>query len=448
VELYRKRRSLAGENASLAQANLVLQTERAQEFEALSRTLAVANVQLSAANERLEAEVAERRRAEVQLQRLAEKLRTADRRKDEFLATLAHELRNPLAPIRSALELMRSAVGKAAEPRPIEIVDRQVHQLVRLVDDLLDVSRITHGHIELKRQRMPLAPLLAATVEMLAPQFDALGHRLTLALPPESTIVDGDPQRLTQVFGNLLNNACKYTDAGGAIELRGHVDGTHVIVAVRDDGVGIPTERLDEVFDLFVQIDTSLERAQGGLGVGLTLVRRLVEMHGGAVAAKSDGVGRGSCFEVRLPLASATDVAIPVEAAPPAFAGVASQRRILVVDDNRDAAETLALLLKLGGHEVQAIYDPLQALAAVDAFRPQIAFLDVGMPKLNGLDLAMKIRAGEAGRDVLLIALTGWGQDDDRRRSQEAGFDYHLVKPADPLDIETICREGVRRASA
>lgn len=445
VELYRKRRSLAGENATLMQANLALQTERAQEFEALSHTLALANLQLSAANEQLEAEVAERRRAEAQQQQLAEKLRVADRRKDEFLATLAHELRNPLAPIRSALGVMRGG-DRAAGARTIEIIDRQVRQLVRLVDDLLDVSRITHGRIELKRQRMALAPLLAATAETFAPQIDATGHRLTLALPPESAVVDGDPQRLTQVFGNLLNNACKYTDPGGSIRMFARIDGDAVVVAVIDNGVGIPAGRLDDVFDLFVQIDTSLERAQGGLGIGLTLVRRLVEMHGGSVAAKSDGLGRGSCFEVRLPLASAEVVAAPKIAAPVASDVAPVARRVLVVDDNRDAAETLALLLKLSGHDVRAIYDPLLALATFDAFRPQIAFLDVGMPKLNGLDLAAQIRTSEAGRDVLLVALTGWGQDDDRRRSREAGFDYHLVKPADPVEIEAICQGGVRHA--
>lgn len=444
VELYRKRQWLAGENASLMQANLALQTERAQEFEALSRTLAGANVQLSAANERLEAEVKERRRAEEELQRLAEKLRLADRRKDEFLATLAHELRNPLAPIRSALDVMRSGGLRASDARPVEIIDRQMRQLVRLVDDLLDVSRITHGRIELKRERLALAPLLATTAEALAPQIAMMGHRLTLTAPAPSVLVDGDPQRLTQVFGNLLNNACKYTNAGGCITLGTRVDGDAVVVVVDDDGVGIPVERLDDIFDLFVQIDTSLERSQGGLGIGLTLVRRLVEMHGGSVAATSEGPGLGSRFEVRLPLASAaTETA--VRHAPDA-ADIATQRRVLVVDDNRDAAEMLALLLKLGGHQVQAVYDSREAVAAFTTFRPDIAFLDVGMPNLNGLDLAMQLRGCDGGQQVLLVALTGWGQDEDRRRSREAGFDHHLVKPADPLDIEAICRSDLRRS--
>lgn len=450
VELYRKRRALAGENASLVKVNLALQTERAQEFEALSQTLAAANAELSLANAQLEAEVLERRRAEAQLQQLAEKLREADRRKDEFLATLAHELRNPLAPIRSAVGLLQNECHSTPERQSLDVIDRQLRQLVHMVDDLLDVSRITHGRIELRRQLVELGPLLSTALETTLPHIQTMRHEISVDMPNTAILVDGDPQRLNQVFGNLLNNASKYTLPGGRIALSTQLQGQEVVVRIIDSGIGIPTERLDEVFDLFVQIDTSLERAQGGLGIGLTLVRRLVQMHGGSIRASSEGKNRGSCFEVRLPLAArgssrgpdtqASDAPSPASAsAPPAG------RRILIVDDNRDAANTLAQLLGMSGHVVRAVYDPELALDALLDFTPDLAFLDVGMPKLNGLELAAMIRADARGNDVVLIALTGWGQEDDRRRSRAAGFDYHLVKPADPFEIERICREAVRR---
>ncbi|GMV29054.1 MAG: hypothetical protein AMXMBFR59_11790 [Rhodanobacteraceae bacterium] len=451
VELYRKRRALAGENASLVKVNLALQTERAQEFEALSQTLAAANAELSLANAQLEAEVIERRRAEAQLQQLTEKLRQADRRKDEFLATLAHELRNPLAPIRSAVGLLQNERLGAPARQSLDVIDRQLRQLVHMVDDLLDVSRITHGRIELRRQLVELGPLLSTALETTLPHIQAMRHELTIDVPPVAILVDGDPQRLNQVFGNLLNNASKYTLPGGRISLTAQLHDQEVVVRVTDTGIGIPPERLDEVFDLFVQIDTSLERAQGGLGIGLTLVRRLVQMHGGSICASSEGRNRGSCFEVRLPLAArgaawtgesyATDApaaAAPVNAAP-------TGRRILIVDDNRDAADTLAQLLGMSGYVLRTVYDPEQALDALFDFAPDLAFLDVGMPRLNGLELAAMIRADARGRDVVLVALTGWGQEDDRRRSRAAGFDHHLVKPADPFEIERICREATRR---
>jgi signal transduction histidine kinase len=448
VELFRKRRALAGENASLVQTNLTLQTDRAREFEALSQTLAAANAELSIANARLEAEVSERRRTEQHILQLAEKLREADRRKDEFLATLAHELRNPLAPISSALALLNNEREGPAAARSLEVIDRQVRQLVRLVDDLLDVSRITHGRIELRRNRTLLAPLLATAMETTLPQMESMAHRLKLDVPTEPIYINGDAQRLTQVFGNLLNNACKYTSAGGSIELSAHVDADVVEVSVRDNGIGIPPDRLDGIFDLFVQVETSLERAQGGLGIGLTLVRRLVDMHGGEIRASSEGLGCGARFDVRLPLAP-ENVPVPSSARDEVPSpNDALRRRILVVDDNRDAADTLALSLSLVGHQVQTIYDPFQVVEAVGVFQPEIAFLDVGMPRLNGLELAMRIRATAHGASVLLVALTGWGQDDDRRRSRQAGFDHHLVKPADPQHIERICREMSRAALA
>jgi signal transduction histidine kinase len=452
VELYRRRRALAGENASLARVNLELQTERAQEFEALSRTLALANAELALANAQLEAEVAERRRAETQLQQLAGKLRQADRRKDEFLATLAHELRNPLAPIRSAVGLLHGECSGAAAQLSLDVIERQLRQLVRMVDDLLDVSRITHGRIELRRETTELGPLLSTAIETTLPHIQAMRHTLSVDLPAAALRVDGDPQRLTQVFGNLLNNASKYTLPGGRIALSVCADGDEALVRVSDSGVGIPPERVDDVFDLFVQVDTSLERTQGGLGIGLTLVRRLVQMHGGSVRAFSDGIGQGSRFEIRLPLAATAaasagadtttvDIAKEIAGANAPAAG----RRILIVDDNRDAANMLAQLLLMSGHEVRAVYDPELALPALVEFAPDLAFLDVGMPRLNGLELAAMIRADPHGARVVLVALTGWGQDDDRRRSRAAGFDHHLVKPADPAEIERICREAMPR---
>lgn len=449
VELYRKRRALAGENASLVKVNLALQTERAQEFEALSQTLALANAELSLANAQLEAEVAERRRAEAQLQQLAEKLRQADRRKDEFLATLAHELRNPLAPIRSAVGLLQNERASAPERQSLDVIDRQLRQLVRMVDDLLDVSRITHGRIELRRQLTELGPLLTTAVETTLPHIESMKHQLSLDIPAAAIFVDGDPQRLTQVFGNLLNNASKYTLPGGHIALSAQLQAQEVVVRVNDSGIGIPAERLDEVFDLFVQIDTSLERAQGGLGIGLTLVRRLIQMHGGSIRASSEGVGLGSCFEIRLPLAArgAARARAAQEAEVPVAATVAQAgRRVLIVDDNCDAADTLAQLLGMSGHDVRTVYDPELALDALIAFQPDVAFLDVGMPRLNGLELAAMIRADARGDRVVLVALTGWGQADDRRRSRAAGCDHHLVKPADPFEIERICREATRKA--
>jgi signal transduction histidine kinase len=444
VELYRKRhalstlnRSLAGENANLAQANLELQMERAKELEALSETLSLANAKLSAANRNLEAEVNERRRAEEHSLRLAGKLRELDRRKDVFLATLAHELRNPLAPILSALSLLRhSHAGPDASAYGIEVIDRQLRQLVRLVDDLLDVSRIAYDRIDLRRERMVLATSLAAAIEMIRPHIDAKRQRLSVELPTETLHIDGDPQRIAQVFGNLLSNASKYSDEGGSIELAAQLDHGIVTVVVRDDGIGIPPERIESIFELFYQVDTSLERAQGGLGIGLTLVKRLVEMHGGEVRVESEGLGRGSKFAVQLPLLrdAVASAGVAAESAP-----VHAQRRVLVIDDNRDAADMLAMSLVSLGHDTRAIYDPMLAIDAIRSFAPEIAFVDIGMPKLSGLDLARMIRAN-GGNAITLIALTGWGQAEDRDRSRNAGFDCHFVKPISLEQIERVCQ--------
>jgi signal transduction histidine kinase len=442
VELHRKRRelsalnrSLAGENESLAQANLALQTERAREYQALSETLAAANAQLSAANESLETEVAERRRAEDVSLHLAESLRKLDRRKDVFLATLAHELRNPLAPIRSAVAVLRDGrADPAATTHTLDVIERQLKQLVRLVDDLLDVSRITYDRIELKRQQVDVATILSAAREMILPAIELRQQKLELDIQPIPLEVEGDPQRLAQVFGNLLNNASKYTPPGGSIVLSAALVDERVVVSVSDDGIGIPAEDLQGVFELFVQVDASREHAQGGLGIGLTLVKRLVEMHGGSVTACSAGPGQGSRFVVELPATSKRRDDSPPVAAPVA----SSSRRVAIIDDNRDAADMLALTVGMLGHEAKAVYDPLLALDVIDGFAPHIAFVDIGMPKLDGLELARMIRARHGPR-IRLVALTGWGQPTDRARSGEAGFDFHFVKPIDLEQVERLC---------
>lgn len=362
-----------------------------------------------------------------------EELREADRRKDEFLATLAHELRNPLAPIRNSLSVLRLAgTGPGAE-RVYEMMERQVDQMVRLVDDLLEVSRIRRGKVALRRERVELGVVLRAAIETSRPAIETARHRLEVALPDEPLPLDADPVRLAQVFANLLNNAAKFTEEGGRIALRAERDGDTVVVSVRDDGVGIPVDQLEEVFDAFRQVDGSLARARGGLGIGLTLVRRLVELHGGRVEARSEGPGTGSEFRVTLPLATGDARAAAEEEAPaPGSERSAAPRRVLVVDDNPDAAESLEMLLRVLGAETRVAGDGEAALAAVRDFHPSIVLLDLGMPGMDGYEVARRIRErpDELGRP-LLIALTGWGQPEDRRRTREAGFDDHLVKPVD-----------------
>jgi PAS domain S-box-containing protein len=363
------------------------------------------------------------------LKEVEEELREADRRKDEFLATLAHELRNPLAPIRNALSALRLAAGTRGADG-IEMLERQVDQMVRLVDDLLEVSRITRGKIELRRERVELAAVLRAAVETSRPLIDASRHGLELSLPDEPLVLDADAVRLAQIFANLLNNAAKYTDADGRIEVSARRDGSHVTVSVRDDGIGIPVERLADVFDLFVQVDRSLGRSQGGLGIGLTLVRRLVELHGGRVEARSQGPGTGSEFLVTLPLAPERGRSIAPDAtASDERTHVSSARRVLVVDDNVDAGDSLGMLLRVLGVEPQVVRDGESALAAMAAFRPAMVLMDLGMPGMDGYEVAQRVRERPDLGDPLLIALTGWGGSEHRRRSREAGFDHHVVKP-------------------
>ncbi|MFC5459852.1 PAS domain-containing protein [Massilia niabensis] len=373
-----------------------------------------------------------RRRSEEQLRRLAADLSEADRRKTEFLATLAHELRNPLAPIRSGLGVMRLTGHNAATvSRVREMMERQVGHMVRLIDDLLDIARISGGKLELKRERADLKALLASAVETSLPLVEAGQHRLEIDVPDSPLMVDADVTRIAQVVANLLNNAAKYTPSGGRIALALRQDGASAVITVSDTGVGIPADSLTSIFDMFKQVERHMERAQGGLGIGLSLVRRLVEMHGGAVTAASAGAGRGSTFEVRLPLASreleGPGAGKPDGGAVPAQPGGV---RVLVVDDNVDAALTLSMILEVSGHTTQVAHDGIAALAAAKAFLPQVAFLDIGMPGLNGYETASALRRTPGLEGMLLVALTGWGTESDRLRSSEAGFDHHLTKPA------------------
>jgi len=370
------------------------------------------------------------RRSEEELRRAAAELSEADRRKDEFLATLAHELRNPLSPIRNALQILR--ITGTPDPRTQwgwDVIDRQVDHLTRLIDDLLDVSRITRNKLELRKQRVQLADVVHAAVENCRPLIDQSRHQVTVTLPPEPIILEADQVRLVQVLMNLLNNAIKYTPAGGRIRLTAERHGAEVRVSVEDTGIGIPPDELARLFDMFYQVDRTLERSYGGLGIGLTLVRRLVEMHGGSIDARSAGPDQGSQLVVRLPVL--TEPAAPQPEPGGRGPGKSSTHRILVVDDNVDSADSLALMLELGGHEVRVANDGLEALETARDFLPGVVLLDLGMPKLSGYEVARLIRQEPWGQDLVLIAQTGWGQEEDRRRTHEAGFDAHLTKPLD-----------------
>jgi PAS domain S-box-containing protein len=373
------------------------------------------------------ADLVERLQLMDELRHVAAGLSEANRQKDEFLAILAHELRNPLAPIRHCLQILQRSPDAGARESARDVMERQLGQMVRLVDDLMDVSRITRGKVELRKERILLSTMIDSAIETSRPLIEQMRHELTVSLPGRRLELDADPTRLAQVFSNLLNNAAKYTDPGGDIRLTARVEGDAAVVSVRDNGVGIPADKLVGVFDMFSQVDRSMEKAQGGLGIGLTLVRRLVAMHEGEVEAKSEGPGRGSEFLVRLPLALDRPVA---PSAPPTLAPDATLLRILIVDDNQDGADTLAAVLQLMGHEVHTAYDGQQGVDAADRIQPDVVLLDIGLPRLNGYEAARRIRL--QGRRVLLVAVTGWGQEEDRRRSRDAGFDHHLVKPVDP----------------
>ncbi len=362
--------------------------------------------------------------------RLYEQLRDADRRKDEFLALLAHELRNPLAPIRNAVQLIRLSTEPAALEQARILIERQLGQMVRLVDDLMDVSRISRNKLELRKERVELSSVVHSAVETIRPLIEQMGHDLTVRLPPQPVVLEADLARLAQVFINLLNNSAKYTERGGHIRLTVEQQGSDVVVAVKDTGIGIPADKLPTVFDLFSQVEGSLSHSQGGLGIGLSLVKRLVEMHDGSVEAESAGPGTGSTFSVRLPVLIAQSR--PDGGDDEQEVAPKSSLRILVVDDNRDTADSLGTMLRIMGNETQTAYDGEEAVAAAMAFRPEVILLDIGLPKLNGYEACRRIREHLWGEDLVLIALTGWGQEDDVRRSDEAGFDHHMVKPVNP----------------
>jgi PAS domain S-box-containing protein len=368
-----------------------------------------------------------------------EALIEADHRKDEFLAMLAHELRNPLAPIRNAAQLLKRLGPPVPELQwARDVIERQADHLGRLVDDLLDVSRITQGKITLRKEKFDLVNVIDSALEASRLLIEARRHRLSLSLPEHPLGVEGDPTRLTQVVANLLNNAAKFTPEGGQIWLAAEAAGDQVILRVRDTGAGITADLLPHVFDLFRQADRSLDRSQGGLGVGLTLVRSLVELHGGSVEARSDGQERGSEFVVRLPARPAQMETDRVAAAATVNTPSDARYRVLVVDDNVDSAESIALLLELNGHEVRMAHDGPAALEVADGFRPEVIVLDIGLPGMDGYEVARRLRNGGAMRAALLIALTGYGQAEDRKHSQAAGFDYHLVKPVDTVLLQNL----------
>ena len=374
-------------------------------------------------------DVTERKRLADDLQRLAADLSDADRRKNEFLATLAHELRNPLAPMSNMLEVLKRA-GDDPEilKQAHDTIERQLGQMVRLVDDLLDLNRITHDRLELRRSEVELSSVIQQAVEVARPLIDSAGHDLTVELPDEPIYLNADRTRLAQVFGNLLNNSSKYTRPKGTIALSAKRIDHEVVVTVKDNGSGIPHDKLESIFDMFMQVDRTSNRAQGGLGIGLTLVKRLAEMHGGSIQARSDGEGQGSEFLVRLPVLSQPSVATQPG---PDAAPESRERRVLIVDDNIDSADSLAMLLEITGNKTYMAHDGVEAVEAIEKYRPEVVLLDIGLPKLDGHEVCRRVREQPWGKDIVMIALTGWGQEDDRRRSEEAGFNGHLVKPVD-----------------
>lgn len=401
---------------------------------------------LAKMNESLQREVAERQKAEEALreanrdleQRVLERteaLLEADRRKDEFLAMLAHELRNPLAPARYATRILDERGGTAPELVWARgVIERQINQMARLVDDLLDVSRISRGSLVLQRERVSLAAVLRESLDSSMPLMEQNAIEVSVTLPPDSLQLDGDPLRLSQAFVNLLGNATKYSPPGGRVTLSAVRTGDQVEIVVKDAGIGIPSAMLERIFEMFTQVDQSLERSRGGLGVGLALVKRVIELHGGTVTALSDGPGRGSEFRVMLPVGGAATG--PVDAKP--SSRTARRHKVLIAEDGKDAADSMAMLLTIMGHDVKVAYDGEEAVTMAGEFRPAAIIMDVGMPKLNGYDAARRIRGEVWGRHVHLIALTGWGQADDRRRSKDAGFDQHFTKPVDLAELEKV----------
>jgi signal transduction histidine kinase len=447
VELYRQRRELERLNKSLAEANAALQAEKARELEMLNATLAQANAELAQANRTLQAEITERVKAQ-------EALEAADRRKDDFLAMLSHELRNPLAAIQGSIELMqRRNIDDAELMWARDVVARQNRHLTRLIDDLLDVSRITRGKLTLQKEPVEIREVAQLAVETVRPLIEARGHQLTVELPELPFHVEGDAVRLTQVISNLLANSAKYTDEGGRIDLVvGHEPaesgGEHVVISVRDNGRGISPEAMPRLFEPSTHEERLNSGAHGGLGIGLIVVRGLVEMHGGSVEARSDGAGRGSVFTVKLPLMPVEGLTLKFEPArelqgsaaeEPARAEAAGGGlRILVVDDNQDSAISMTLLLELQGHEVHVAHAGPAALRVAADKRPDVILLDIGMPGMNGYEVARQLRAQGEFADTLLVAITGYGRASDVKQTQLAGFDHHLVKPVDYEKLQAV----------
>jgi len=380
--------------------------------------------------------------------RKIEALQRADRQKNEFLALLAHELRNPLAPIRNALYIMGQPEASAANAtRAREIAERQVQHMSRLLDDLIDVARVSRGSMELRKELLDVDLAVASAVEAVRPLIQDQRHQLTVAVPPRTLWVDADPARLEQVLINLLTNAVKYTDPGGHIWITAEAEGAEVVLRVRDSGIGIDPLMLPRIFELFVQAERRMDRSVGGVGIGLSLVKKLVELHGGTVQAFSAGLGKGTELVVRLPAAKTPvdeGVRAGTEGRPADMFGL----RILVVDDNINAADSLATLLELGGHEVRVAYEGEAALLVAEAFRPQVVLLDIGMPGMDGYEVGRALREKPQTRSALLVAITGWGAPDDLRRAKEAGFDHHLVKPVEPAALQRLLARRSTRPKA
>jgi len=437
IELDRQRRALQSVNKQLADsikrledAHHALQSEKTRELEEINARLSKANDELSRTNQSLETEVRERIRAETSLKEAVVK-------RDEFLAMLSHELRNPLSPLRNASHMLMQ--GDTQDPKIIwsrGVIARQLKHMIRLVDDLLDVSRIARGKIVLLSEQVKIAEVLAAAVETVQPLLEQKRQQLEMDTGSAELIVRGDPVRLAQVVGNLLHNAAKYTGEGGKIVLAARAREGRAEIVIRDSGIGIPPDAMPRIFELFTQIPTERASTSGGLGIGLALVRALVELHGGEIRAASPGIDQGSEFTVRLPLmGAAEEVGASPDGTDKTEAAVPVRRSILIADDNQDALESLALMLRMEGHEVHCASDGEEALLLAGQRKPEIVVLDVGMPKLDGCEVARRIRAESWGRGAVLVALTGWGQEVDRRRSREAGFDMHLVKPVDPATL-------------
>jgi signal transduction histidine kinase len=437
IELDRQRRALqsvnrqlAESNRALEEANYALQSEKTRALEALNEQLRKANDELSLTNQSLETEVRERTRAE-------NLLKEAVVKRDEFLAMLSHELRNPLSPLRNASHMLMQA--DIQDPKIVwsrGVIDRQLKHMIRLVDDLLDVSRIARGKIVLVSEKVAVADIVAAAVETVQPLLEQKRQKLTVEPTDATLTVRGDPVRLAQIVGNLLHNAAKYTGEGGSIVLAARQVNGRAEVSVRDTGIGISADAMPHIFELFTQIPSERVNTSGGLGIGLALVRALVELHGGEIRATSGGLDQGSEFTVALPLFEADEAGRETASPENVVEEVIPVRRnILIADDNQDALESLALMLRLEGHEVHCASDGEEALTIAGLRKPEIVVLDVGMPKLDGCEVARRIRAESWGRNAVLVALTGWGQDADRKRSRDAGFDMHLVKPVDPATI-------------